>query len=152
MTLYHCTHKNLSINDIIEPGSWGRKIFEIGPAHRSWFREIILEAVRITYFPNKPSRFASIFACDNLKSMQHYKSSHCPDGFIYEVIFTNSHSPQHKGDFNAVEPMPRCSKNMWQIAKEYWEYKLKTMVSEWPDIECSEIVSNSPLKVLGKIT
>jgi hypothetical protein len=39
---------------------------------------------------------------------------------------------------------------MHEIAHLYWQYGFKTSVAELPDVECSEILSASPLKVLKK--
>ena len=64
----------------------------------------------------------------------------------------DSTAPRHKGDFNAVEPLPGRQETMEQIAFKYWQYILKTSVEEWPGIECSEIVSLSPLKVMQRLS
>jgi hypothetical protein len=40
--------------------------------------------------------------------------------------------------------------SMGEIAVKYWLYSLKTNVAEWPSIECSEILSSSPLRILHK--
>ncbi len=111
-----------------------------------------LEAVRAWHFPHKPSRLKSTFACDNLETMKCYHSKNNPDGFIYEVSIEDNTAPVHKGDFNAIEPLSSVSYNMWQIANLYWEYGLKTSVETWENIECSEIVLASPLRVIRKVT
>lgn len=151
MKLFHCTHIDLKAGDIIEPGNWGRIILSTGVSHPRWNREIILEAVRIQYFPAKPSRLSSTFCCDNRETIKCYKSAQNPSGIIYEVEHTDLRFPYHKGDFNAVEPVPRRPENMMQIASLYWQYALKTSVAEWPGVECSEIVSQSPIRIINKI-
>jgi hypothetical protein len=151
MSLYHCTHFDLANDSVIIPGNWGKNIFEIGPNHNSWKREMALEAVRAWNFPNKPSRLAGAFACETIETIRCYKSKQCPDGFIYEVEIIERNAPQHKGDFNAVEPLPGLAYDMWSIAQKYWEYGLKTDVQEWPGVECSEILTASPLKVIRTI-
>jgi hypothetical protein len=151
MFLYHCTHLDLANDSVISPGNWGKTLFEIGPHHQSWKREIALEAVRVWNFPNKPSRLKCAFACETIETIRCYKSKQCPDGFIYEVDIIEKNAPQHKGDFNAVEPLPGLADDMWTIAHKYWEYKHITTILEWPGIECSEILTASPLKVIRKI-
>jgi hypothetical protein len=47
MQLYHYSHLKLIVGDIIEPGNWGKTILKIGLTHQAWYREIILEAVRL---------------------------------------------------------------------------------------------------------
>jgi hypothetical protein len=43
-------------------------------------------------------------------------------GSIYEVVMTDENAAQHKGDFNAVQPLPGCPYDMWTIATKYWQY------------------------------
>jgi hypothetical protein len=57
-----------------------------------------------------------------------YKSIHMPIGYLYEVELVDEMAAMHKGDFNAVEPLPRLQDNMMQIAFRYWQYDLKTAV------------------------
>jgi hypothetical protein len=147
MPLYHCTHDALADGAIIEPGNYGRVIRLTGPNHRHWHRENILEQVRLRLFPEKPSRLSATFCCDSLQTALCYKSAqHRVEDFLYEVELIDPGARRHKGDFNAVEPLPRCQANMEEIAVRYWQYSLKTKV--WEGVECSEIVSASPLQKL----
>src|SRR5688572_28017896 len=107
--------------------------------------------MRVSRFPEKPSRLKSLFACQTVEAMRCYGSVHCPNGFVYEVVMTDESARTHKGDFNAVEPLHGRPEDMWSMAQAYWEYALKTSVQEWPGIECSEIVMASPLTVVRKI-
>lgn len=151
MPLYHCTHHELAVGSLIEPGNWGRMLMQIGPAHGCWNREIILEAVRISIFPTKPSRLKSVFACETIEAIRGYRSVQCPQGFIYEVVMADVSAGTHKGDFNAVEPLPGRSQDMWGMAQAYWQYAIKTTITEWPGIECSEIVIPCPMRVVCKV-
>lgn len=148
MELYHCTHRHILIGDIIEPGNWGYKIFEVGPTHNAWAREMALEAVRAWKYTSKPSRLKSSFACDNYETIQCYKSKNIPNGYIYKVEIVSTECLIHKGDFNAIQPLPGKSETMWQIADAYWQYKLRTDVAEWPNVDCSELVIASSLRVV----
>lgn len=148
MPLFHCTHRILQIGAIVMPGNWGDNIFAIGPNHRAWAREMALEAIRSWHFPAKPSRLKSTFACDNYETISCYKSAQCRDGFIYEVRIVDDGCAVHKGDFNAVQPLPGCPDGMMQIAYKYWMYELKTDVQGWEGVECSEIVTASALEVV----
>lgn len=151
MILYHCTHLKLTDDSIITPGNWGKKIFETGPLHQSWRREMALEAVRVWNYPGKPSRLYSNFGCESVETIRCYKSKHCPSGFIYEVEIVDESASFHKGDFNAVEPLVGLAYDMWSIAHKYWEYNLKTNVDEWPGVECSEVITASPLMIIRQI-
>jgi len=148
MDLFHATHRELKVGEIIEPGNWGKKILEIGLTHPSWYREIILEAVRLFSYPVKPSRLNCTFSCDSFDTIKRYKQHNCPEGYIYKVIVLNPSLPTHKGDFNAVEPTPGSGLNMFQIANLYWQFGYKTSVDTWPGIECSEILSASALQII----
>jgi hypothetical protein len=150
--LFHCTHRELQPGEIVEPGNWGKKIMEIGPKHQCWAREISLEYIRIHYFSQKPSRLQGTFSCETIETIRAYQSRHVPGGFIYRVELVDASLPTHKGDFNAVQPLPRVNADMVQIALWYWEYKFKTSVEGWSGVECSEIVSSSPLKVLEVVS
>lgn len=151
MPFFHCTIFSLETNSVIQPGNWGKKIFEIGPVHNSWNREMALEAVRVWHYPHKPSRLKGAFACESSEAIQCYKSKHCPEGYIYEVEISDENAAIHKGDFNAVEPLAGFPDDMWTIAHRYWQYNLRTNVKEWPGIECSEILTASPLMVVKKV-
>lgn len=152
MPLFHCTHRELNEGDIIEPGNWGQEIERQGESHGWWHSENILEQVRQDNFPEKPSRLNSTFSCDNLESIMCFRSKSCPNNYVYEVEIIDDKAPKHKGDFNATRPMPRCRFNMTEIAHLYWQYKLKTKVEEWPNVECSEIVTSSALRVISRLS
>jgi len=151
MPLYHCSHLLLSAGGFIEPGNWGKTIFNTGVGHPAWRREIALEAVRSWNFPKKPSRLKSAFACNNLAAMKFYKDHQCQDGHIYEVEVVDMNCEIHQGDFNAVEPLPIYDLNMWQIAELYWMYQLRPPIKDWPGLECTELVIPSALKIIHVI-
>jgi hypothetical protein len=146
MPLYHANRLDLKTGELIHPGNYGRIIQQTGPSHLHWHRETILEKIRLQLFPEKPCRLNATFCCDSLQTAQCYKSSqHRSEDFLYEVELVDPAAPLHKGDFNAVQPMPRRSETMHEIAFKYWRYFLKTNVAEWPGVECSEIVSAVPI-------
>ena len=151
MTLYHCTYRKLSAGDIIKPGNWGKKLKEIGELHPSWEREIELEKCRYDFYPNKPSRLNCTFCCDNEDTIKFYKERNCSDGFIYEVEFIDKNLPTHRGDFNAVEPLPRCNYNMQEIARLYWRHGFRTKVQGYENVVCDEILSTSPLIIITQL-
>lgn len=151
MTLYHSSNKDLVPGDIIAPGNWGKMIFYSMVDHHLWQREMIIEAVRVWSFAEKPSRLKCAFACDNLDTMVCYHTKEHPEEFIYQVEAVDPDALMHKGDFNAVAVPKGYHGNMWGIASEYWNYNLKTNMTEWPGIECSEILVGSGLRVLQRI-
>lgn len=151
MSYYHCTHLNLGEGETIQPGNWGKILFNIGPNHISWKRELMLEAIRAEHYPEKPSRLYSCFGCYSLETIKLYQKLHCPEGYIYEVELIEHQAPIHTGDFNAVEPMPRHHANMIQIAFGYWKHEFKTEIDGWEQIDCSEFVTTSTLRILRKL-
>ena len=151
MPFYHTNREDLPPGSVVQPGGWGRRVLEQRDRHPSWKREIILEAVRLLNFHEKPSRLNATFSCELIETIRCYHSQHCRQDFIYEVELIDPAASQHKGDFNAVEPMPRRAETFDQIALKYWLYSLKTNVAEWPGVECSEIVSASPLRILKRL-
>ncbi|MEQ7801309.1 hypothetical protein ABDJ41_16060 [Pedobacter sp. ASV1-7] len=152
MTLYHSSNNDLAPGDIIPPGNWGKMVFYSKVDHHLWKREMTIEAMRIWNFAEKPSRLKCAFACDNLDTMVCYHVKENPEGFIYQVEAVDPHAPMHKGDFNAVGIPKGYPDNMWGIASRYWGYDLKTHITEWPGIECSEILVGSGLRVIRKIS
>lgn len=148
MAFYHASDLDLQPGDIILPGNWGRILTQTGKAHPCWEREINLELVRQSHYPDKPSRMHSAFVCDNFEAMKFYRNKQCPNNKIYEVEFVRTEAPRHHGDFNAVQPMPRCGFDKNEIAHLYWQYRLKTSVEGHEEVVCSEILAVSPLRVV----
>jgi hypothetical protein len=151
MPLYHCNRLDLAAGALVSPGNYGRIIQSTGPRHQHRDRETVLESVRQTYFPHKPSRLNSTFSCESIDTIRYYKQRLSPQDIIYEVEICAAAAPWHKGDFNAVEPLPRRQESMAEIAFKYWQYSLKTNVAEWPGVECSEILSASALRIIAKL-
>jgi hypothetical protein len=82
--------------------------------------------VRLIDFPDKPSRFNATFSCESVDIIRCFHGHHRPNDFIYEVDLVDPAAPTHKGDFNAVESLPRRTETYDQMAVKYWRYSLKT--------------------------
>ena len=146
--LFHTSKQRVAEGKFIHPGRWGRIIKRTGPTHPSWNREQVLEAVRASDFAEKPSRLKATFACLTRDAIEFYRRVHTPGAVIYAVELAAADAPSHVGDFNAVEPLPRRSETMTEIAKLYWTLGLRTNVAEAPGVECLELVSTSALKIV----
>lgn len=145
--LYHAGIPGLLPNDVILPGFYGREL--------TWFhghccraREAILESVRQSHYPAKPSRLTAAYACLSLATAGHYRWRHCPTDKLYLVTPADPSAPFHIGDFNCVQPMPRRPETMEEIAHRYWMHSLPTKVKDWDGIICDEFLTAAPLIVI----
>jgi hypothetical protein len=157
MPYYHCSHRDLKTGDIIETGNWGNVLFNFGPTHSSWRREMVLEAIRTTNFPHKPSRFKSTFACETIDAIRFHRLKNTnPDiqHYIYEVEPAYDPPVIHKGDFNGVEPIRQegFEQNDYTVAINYWKSASSHPLEDYPDLKCWEFVIGAPLRIIAKIT
>lgn len=97
----------VDVGSVILPGNWGRAV----KAYRSGFgdpsvafRERALEDIRLSEFPDKPSRLAVVFTIENLDDMLGYWSAFNPTSIVYEVETVDENSKTHRApwvfDFN----------------------------------------------------
>jgi hypothetical protein len=148
---YHCSPKQLDPGTIITPGNYGRILLQTGVVHPHWRRESVLEQVRIELFPLKPSRLNSCFLLTSLEAAKFYQSKNTKGDFLYTCEIVEPHLPQHFGDFNAVEPLPRLNYTMEEIAVRYWSYSLKTRVESYPNLFCEELLTSSSIRIRSKL-
>jgi hypothetical protein len=110
----------------------------------------------LSHYPDKPSRLDSCFACTNETTLRFYvRTMDKKSGFVasvfYEVEKVDQTAPEHRADFNVVQPLPGLSKSMKEIAHAYWEASLWITVAECPGVRCEEIVTTSPLRIIRQI-
>jgi hypothetical protein len=67
---------------------------------------------------------------------------------LYEVETIEPDAPEHRADFNVVEPLAGRSETMGEIATMYWEASLWITISDAPGIRCEELVTSSPLRII----
>ncbi|MBR0714785.1 DUF2441 domain-containing protein [Bradyrhizobium liaoningense] len=115
MPFFACTMM-LNQGSIVRPGNWGRIVRLIGPAHRDWQREIILEDIRKTEFPILPSRLESAFVIDELDEAQYYTANFAKLSLLYEVALIDDGAPTHEADWKGTGPYDNT--NEW--ARRYW--------------------------------
>ncbi|MBR0862900.1 DUF2441 domain-containing protein [Bradyrhizobium diazoefficiens] len=82
MPYFACTIM-LEHGSIVRPGNWGRMLHLIGPAHKEWQREAILEEIRRNEFSHLPSRLACAFVMDELIEAQYYTTNFAPFSLVY---------------------------------------------------------------------
>lgn len=121
---------------------------QAGESGPYWVRETVLENVRLTRFPHKPSRLSSCFATDNAHTALFYHWRECAEGCLYVVEIEDHSLPTHIGDFNWIQPAPRRNETMEQVANEYWRHSVRTRVEEHPGLVFDEVVTASRLRIV----
>lgn len=154
MPLFHSSPILLAEGSIILPGNYGRIIRQTGKSHPHWHRERELEEVRKRKFSDKPSRLGSAFACTSLETARFYMQVPALQGAVamqpvlYEVEKVVPDAPEHRTDFNVVQPLPGRPETMSEIATLYWTAALWITIKEQPTLRCEELVTLSPLRIL----
>lgn len=70
---------------------------------------------------------------------------------LYEVEKTDNAAPEHRADYNVVQPLPGVPYDMTQIAHHYWAATFWTSIAERPGLRCEEVVTSSPFRILRRI-
>jgi hypothetical protein len=153
-TMFHLAPILIEVGSVVLPGNYGRIIRAVGMKHPQYNRETLIEGVRKQRYGGKPSRLSSCFACPTEATARGYRDAMTKKGgsfaqVLYEVEKVEHDAPEHLGDFNVLMPMAGYS--MEQIAHRYWSADLKTNIKEQPGLQCEEIVTASPLRVLRRI-
>jgi hypothetical protein len=157
MALYHSAPILLGNGSIILPGNYGRIVNAVGKNHVLWRSEMELEAARKQRFSEKPSRLTSAFACTSIDTARFYMHVPAFQGrlafspVLYEVEKAEPDAPEHRTDFNLIQPLPRRRETMSEIATLYWTAGLWITITDAPGIRCEEVVTPSPLRVVRRI-
>jgi hypothetical protein len=151
MSFFHVCPTWLQPGSVIRPGNYGRIIQLTGSSHRFWEREMVLEKIRIEQFSEKPSRLQSAFVLEDIRAAEFYKKHNCSTGVLYEVEPTIDNPVWHRGDFNVIQPLPRRSENMEEIAIRYWQNSLRIEIVEEPGLVCRELLAVTSLRILREI-
>jgi hypothetical protein len=115
------------------------------PKSASYSIDLIFENIRQAYYPQRPSRFQSLFAFDNLNQAKSFYNKHkeeYPSSKIHEVITSNKY---HKGNMNLLH---QGNENIWvsYFAHLYWDSKsIEFCENEW------EILLELPVTIGKKI-
>lgn len=104
MTSYfHVAPNLLAIGSVILPGNWGRIIKLYKPNNSNLillYRETMLEHIRATEFPDKPSRLESLFLLPSLDEARRYQQGNAQSGVIYEVQVDANAFDAHYGSYS----------------------------------------------------
>lgn len=146
-TYYFACSYPLEVGSIVNPGNWGRMIKMYD--HRfgnPWvlLRETLFDSVREKYYQNKPSRFESIFLCEDLTEMTGFlRNSNRFLDLIYEVELVDSTLPLHKGCLihTSIEEQDNYD-SFTQKAYKYWDAT---------SVKHTEIVTTSSVRILKQV-
>lgn len=101
--------------------------------------EKIFEEVRELFFPNKPSRYCSLFACTNLMDAEEMKIKYFSNnGDIYRVESNN----YFISDMNLTH-IGKSNEEIYNSAKKYWNRQFTNPFNE--------ALLEFPIKIISKI-
>ncbi len=157
-TYFHVSPTLLGIGSTILPGNWGRvlKLYGPGQGNDVLYRETILEQIRSTEFPEKPSRFDAFFAVEKLEEARRYRDVTNRWALVYEVSVDIVGKVVHRGNYNfnlvargpggtqfAVTPNALTTHGLYGgfplLARQYWNSNPTDDV---------EIVVNAPATIV----
>lgn len=121
--LFHVSSTLLGADSTLLPGNWGRILgqYRYGQVTPTYARECIFEQIREECFPEKPSRFRSLFLLPTLLDARFYQSKHHHMGVIYEVE-VETEAKRHYGNYefwgliDSTTPL----KQLERAAERYW--------------------------------
>jgi hypothetical protein len=143
-TYFHCAAVPLGRGSVICPGNWGRIIRLYGPndgTFRIAFREWVMENVRVTEYPQKPSRLHSSFVLLNLEEAKFFRDSFQQYSIIYEVEPLSEPPSTHIGDYTTlgVNDLPNYFDKLKELAQNYWSQSAK---------EHRELLLSVPIRIV----
>lgn len=159
-TFFHVAPNLLGVGSTILPGNWGRilKLYTTNQANEPLYRETIVEQIRQSEFPHKPSRLDAIFALETLEEAKLYRDLNCKWNIIYEISIETTDQAIHKGSYTfnidtfATPNGVICGPNVLNtdglyngypmLARQYW--------STCPTKNI-EVVINAPATIVRRI-
>jgi hypothetical protein len=120
---YHRSQLLYRKGDVIPPGNWGRVILGIGPAHKRFYPEYVLETIRRVEFTEKPSRMAAAFMFESHAGAVAWPRTVIQgiQEHVYAVTVPEG-VPTHHGNFGWIDAMPlyRTFEGVEECARRYW--------------------------------
>lgn len=114
---------------------------------------MLIEYIRVTEFPHKPSRFSACYVFSNMDDAVFYLKHCSQTSILYEVAIIDN-TKHHKGCFNTLPSIGHTVKgvqgNPEKTARNYWLGE-KTAIANYEHLNCHEILIESPIKILSKI-
>jgi len=125
MPYYYACSYPLASGSVIQKGNWGRickmeSIFQ----NTHLLKEVIFENVRQQEYPERPSRFESIFLCPNVDSLRNFvNTQNRPYDLLYDVELIGNNPKMFETDWKVL---PRNNVNLAAVkeaAHKYWAPK-----------------------------
>jgi hypothetical protein len=88
----------------------------IGPQHKEWQRETILEQIRQAEYKALPSRLDSAFVIDDEAEAKYYVGKASPTAVLYAVTLVDEKAATHVADWKGTGPYDHPTE--W--ARRYW--------------------------------
>lgn len=103
---FHLSGALLEIGSVIRPGNWGRVITVTGWRHPEAIKEMALEYVRRSRFPDRPSRLACAFAFLTIDEARNFRGRIPGFGshILYRVNLADADAPSHIADSRLSGP------------------------------------------------
>ncbi|OQW37870.1 MAG: hypothetical protein A4E19_11890 [Nitrospira sp. SG-bin1] len=118
---FHVAPILLSPGSVILPGNWGRILRVYLQANDVLFREYVLEEIRKSKYPEKPSRLKAVFLLETSEEALWYKNNLALTGLVYEVEAETDGVAIHRGNYTRVAPVNQHMLDvMPRYAEEYW--------------------------------
>ncbi|WP_018300140.1 DUF2441 domain-containing protein [Fangia hongkongensis] len=159
--LYWTTNINIETGAIIEPGGHKAKYinsFVMNDNVYFMYYETILELVRQRNFPDKPSRYDSLFVCKSLDDIHHFMKQYNRIGhFIYNIKPKSQEFKIHHGNFKSVSPHRSskfCNKNAigCYTHQDYLDNAFDYWSGDNIEDNCMEVCIASSIILLEKIS
>ena len=148
MSFYYLCSYPLGPESLIQKGNWGR-IMRLNLIDQNsapyLIRELAFEKIRIEEFPDRPSRFKSVFLCPSIESTREFKKVRPSFDIIYEVVPLDDSANSFEADWSLIKNP--TNKNIPQVEEEARIYWSSSITSD----DKKEIVIESDLKILRKL-
>ena len=142
---FYCYSLPLEVGSVIRPGNWGRILRTYTPqsAPNHWLltREVAYELVRVRSFPQKPSRFESIFLYLSENDLNEFRASANRGLDLgYEVELVDPSASSHLGDWTLPNMQNTDNLPVFESrATLYWQ---------GTNIVKPELVTLSPIRII----
>lgn len=118
---FHVAPILLSPGSTILPGNWGRILRVYLQANDVLFREYVLEEIRKSKHPEKPSRLNAVFLLETFEEALWYKNNLATTSLVYEVVAETDGVAIHRGNYTRAGPVNQpMLDTMPRYAEEYW--------------------------------
>lgn len=149
MRCFRVDDRGLQVGHIIEQGRWGRLLGEIGDAHEQFEREMMLERIRVSEFPEKPSRLTGSFAFGYLKHADQFQEWRWNNGLkehVYEVVPVDPQAAIHQAYLLCIPPLRDI--DPISVCRAYWSSESLALGIDFARESAFEIIIDCPLQII----